>query len=116
MDDPNFPAIVLMNTEGIPVPVGHCEICWALVAAYDEKAHRAWHTATFTVTPTPRHTGEPIVMTDAELARAAQRFYEVASDSGEIEFKSMTSKPAVIDALSAAIAYINERRASSGDR
>ena len=45
MDDPLFPFIRLTNSEGITVRVGHCEICGALVAAYDEENHRSWHAA-----------------------------------------------------------------------
>jgi len=45
-----------------------------------------------------------IIMSDEELARAAQRFYESASEHGEdIIFTSMLAKPAIIEALQAAI-------------
>lgn len=45
-------------------------------------------------------------ISETDLNRMAQRFYEVASASGVIEFPSVSAKPAIVDALRAALEYV----------
>ena len=49
----------------------------------------------------------PTIMTDDELGRMAQRFYEVASEHDtEIIFTSMLVKPVIVEALQAALELV----------
>lgn len=47
-------------------------------------------------------------VSEDDLARMAQRFYEVASDSEEITFANSFCKPVIIEALRAALGVLDK--------
>lgn len=46
--------------------------------------------------------------TETDLNRMAQRFYEVASASGQVSFNAMTVKPTIVEAIRAALQYVGK--------
>lgn len=45
---------------------------------------------------------------ETELNRMAQRFYEVSSQSGDVEYATMMAKPIIVEALRAALEHVGK--------